>query len=706
MRSFDLLHPALKHHIVNSLGWRELRPFQEEVIQPILEGRHFVILAPTAGGKTEAALFPVFSRMLSEGWTGLTVLYVCPIRALLNNLAERLDRYCGLLGRRSALWHGDIGPAARKRIVQDPPDVLLTTPESLEVMLVSGWVDRASFFRNVRVAVVDEIHAFAGDDRGWHLAAVLERITKLAGREIQRIGLSATVGNPGDLLEWLAGSCKGPRGIHAPARGAEAAEADVTLDYVGTLENAAQVIARMHRGEKRLVFLDSRARAEELAAHLRELEVDVYATHSSLSRDQRQQAESAFAGRENCVIVATSVLELGVDVGDLDRVIQIDAPATVSSFLQRMGRTGRRPGTRRNCLFLATGEEPLLHAAGLIELWSSGYVEPVHPPAYPLHVFAQQLMALALQEGGMGRNAWRDWVGTVRAFAELTGAETDEILRYMLEREILWEDEGILWFGRKGEEEFGRRNFMDLLSVISSEPLVSVFHGSKDLGSVHPISFVRGHRPFPILLLGGRSWAVTHLDWKAKTAFVEPSMERGRSRWQGSSRPLSLEVCQSILRVVSGDFVSDRWSRRARAEMERIRGEMAWAREGTTTLVRDGGGITWWTFAGIRANSQVAGRIRDVLQAGAEADNLSIEIQGDWPGDTIEKALRAQVLTGFPVHEVPVPEEAVEGLKFSTCLPPASAQEVLRKRLSDPKGTESVLTAELRSIQDGRQAVL
>ena len=128
MSSFDQLHPALQHHIVNSLGWRELRPFQEDVIPRVLSGNHQIILAPTAGGKTEAAIFPTLSRMLTENWTGLSVLYLCPIKALINNLDLRLQRYCELLGRRSAVWHGDVGQGERRRILREPPDCLLTTP--------------------------------------------------------------------------------------------------------------------------------------------------------------------------------------------------------------------------------------------------------------------------------------------------------------------------------------------------------------------------------------------------------------------------------------------------------------------------------------------------------------------------------------------------------------------------------------------------
>jgi ATP-dependent Lhr-like helicase len=243
------------------------------------------------------------------------------------------------------------------------------------------------------------------------------------------------------------------------------------------------------------VFVDSRSRAEQLGRELRSLDVATFVTHSSLSQDERRQAEEAFAGRDDCVIVATSVLELGIDVGDLHRVIQIDAPATVSSFLQRMGRTGRRQGTSRNCLFLATDADSLLRAAGLVELWSAGYVEPVVPPPEPYHILAQQLMALSLQERGVGRRDWPGWL-RVPAFVAMPDDRVREVLDWMLTEGILSEDEGILWLGRKGEEEFGRRNFLELFSVFTSPPLFSVRHGRQELGFVDQTTFMgkRGGR--------------------------------------------------------------------------------------------------------------------------------------------------------------------------------------------------------------------
>ena len=369
--SVERLHPSLQYHIVNTMGWPALRPLQAAAIAPLLAGEHALLLAPTAGGKTEAAAFPILSRIASERWAPLSVLYLAPLRALLNNLLPRLERYTSFTGHRAALWHGDIGDGPRRQIITDPPDVLLTTPESLEAMLISRRVDERWLFANLRAVIVDEVHAFAAADRGWHVLAVLERLTRIAGRELQRIGLSATVGNPERLLAWMTATCHAPASVIDPPAAA-IAEPDVTLDYVGSLDNAATVISRLHAGEKRLVFVDSRRRAEELAAGLHTRDIATFVSHGSLGREERHRAETAFAEADNCVIVATSTLELGIDVGDLDRVIQIDSPATVAGFLQRIGRTGRRPGTSRNALFLATGKDALLQSAGVLRLWADG----------------------------------------------------------------------------------------------------------------------------------------------------------------------------------------------------------------------------------------------------------------------------------------------------------------------------------------------
>lgn len=466
----DRLHPGLVHHIVNTLEWPGLRPLQEESIEPLLDGSDAVLLAPTAGGKTEAASFPLLSKMAAENWTGTSVLYVCPLKALLNNLLPRLETYTSWLGRTAALWHGDVSQPRRKKILRDRPDVLLTTPESLEAMLVSTNVDHRAFFSGLRAIVVDEVHAFAGDDRGWHLLAVLERLERVVGRPVQRIGLSATVGNPEQLLTWLQGSGSGQRTAQVVAPHLREEKpvlpppGDVQLDYVGSLENAVTVIAALHRGEKRLVFCESRRQVEKLGEGLRAKGVTTFLSHASLSVDERRRAEEAFADARDCVIVSTSTLELGIDVGDLDRVIQIDAPGTVASFLQRLGRTGRRPGSTRNCLFLTVDEDGLLSAAALLLLWSRGWVEPVVAPPEPRHIVAQQVLALCLQEHRVGDRLWQEWWGGLGPF----GPSAEPIVRHLLDEGYLDRDGGMLFIGPEAERRFGYRHFMDLTAVFTA----------------------------------------------------------------------------------------------------------------------------------------------------------------------------------------------------------------------------------------------
>lgn len=623
MSAFDHLHPALQHHIVNSIGWRTLKPLQEKAIGWIGKGKHALMLAPTAGGKTEAALFPLFSRMLHEDWNGLSILYICPIKALLNNLGERFNLYASLIGRKSAVWHGDVPDAARRRLLAEPPDILLTTPESIEAMLISSRTDDAIFFENLHALVIDEIHAFSGDDRGWHLLAVLERLTRLSRREPQRIGLSATVGNPEALLDWLAGHCKGEKAVLMDEDRGVAV--DVQLDFVGDLENAAIVISRLHKGKKRLVFCDSRSRVEQLALSLRRKGVSTFVSHSSLSAQARRESEAAFQGETNCVIVATSALELGIDIGDLDYVIQIDAPSTVSAFLQRLGRTGRREGKQRNCLFLATSGQAFLQAAALIDLWHTGYVEPVTPPMSPWHVFAQQILGLLLQEKGIGLNLWRSWIGRIPVFAEMPEQVVFEIIQHMLKTGILAQDQGVLWLGERGEKRFGFRNFMEICSVFTSPPLYSVKHGRNLIGTVDEITFT-GKSENQVILLGGRGWQVIHVDRNKRIASVIPSKERGRSRWLGTGPCLSFRFCQAIKRLLTSEETSGAWSKRAVAKISALREAYPWVQMDHTALVKTKRSLVWWTFAGKITNLQLASMINTKLEKTVYADNLTIKI--------------------------------------------------------------------------------
>lgn len=698
MSGFEHLHAAVQHHVVNSMGWRNLRPLQDAAVAPILAGEHALLVAGTASGKTEAALLPVFSRMLAEDWRGLSVVYVCPIKALLNNLEPRLARYAEFFGRRAALWHGDTGPGARRRITEDPPDILLTTPESLEAMLIFRREERQALFGAVRTLVVDELHAFAGDFRGWHLLAVAERVGRAAGRDLQRIGLSATVGNPAELLEWLAGSSAAPRRVVAPPADTPTAP-DLSLDYVGSVENAALVLSRLHRGEKRLVFCDSRSRVEQLSAALRRLEVRTFVSHSSLSLDERRQAEAAFQEARDCVIVATSTLELGLDVGDLDRVVQIDAPTTVASFLQRLGRTGRRPGTARNCLFLATNDDSFLRAAGLLQLWSKGWVEPVTPPSAPFHILAQQLLALALEEGTIGRRTWSEGpAGTFARLAKIAPGDAEAIVEHLVRANLLFEEAGLLSMGDEGERTVGRKNFIELCSVFSSPPLFLVLHGNHELGQVHSTSFQVPEGRDVVLLLAGRSWLVRSVDWARRIAHVEASQGAGRSRWQGTSEPLHFELTRAMRRVLVSGSVPVTLTRRAEERLALLRTEHSWLDEEGTLLSREGdGSLRWWTFAGLLANRTLAEHLPGLAEAPGRATNFFVRMEPSADAGRIVDAVQRLAESQASLSP-PFDPGAVAGLKFSSCLPDAIARRVLEAEADDGKVVSQVVMEGIRVV--------
>ncbi|WP_405889230.1 DEAD/DEAH box helicase [Streptomyces sp. NBC_01136] len=700
--AFDLLDPVLGHHIVNTLCWHTLRPLQTEAVAPLLAGEDAVLLAPTAGGKTEAAVFPLLTRMNRRGWKGTSVLYVCPLKALLNNLRPRLETYAGWLGRSTGLWHGDVTTSRRRRLLVERPDILMTTPESLESMLVSTHVDHRSFFSSLHSVVIDEVHAFAGDDRGWHLLAVLERLARIAGRPLQRIGLSATIGNPTELLGWLQGSGHGQRPgrviapdtrpLHPLAKTTQPA-GEIELDYVGSVANAATVIAALHRGEKRLVFCESRRTVEELGEQLRLRGVTTFLSHASLSVDERRRAEAAFAEARDCVIVSTSTLELGIDVGDLDRVVQLDAPRTVASFLQRLGRTGRRPGTSRNCLFLALDDEGLLASTALLLQWSRNWVEPVTPPPEPRHLVAQQLLALCLQEHRVGENLWQQWWGGIGPF----GPGAAPVIRHLVGHGYLDQDSGMLFIGPEAEQRYGYRHFMDLTAVFTAPPEFTVLNGRNEIGRTDPdllTEEVQGPRR---LLLAGRSWQVTHIDFSRRRCFVTPVDEGGRARWAGfgAERVLSFELTRAARDVLLGEDPPVRLTGRASARLAQAReAYLNTVHPGGTVIARrPNGDVRWWTWAGHRANATLAATLPMAVSPHRRAhahwiglrDDLALE---DWASAMVDAN------EGLSLPEVD--GRALRGLKFSEALPPRLAEATLAARTTDEAGARLTLAEPVR----------
>lgn len=705
MSAFDRLSGALQYHIVNSLGFSELRPVQLLTIDALLDGRNAVVLAPTAGGKTESAFFPVLSMMDSEDWRPVSVLYLSPIRALLNNQEQRISRYAGLIGRRAFKWHGDTSQSARKQFLLDPTDILLITPESLEASLMSPRVPTRELFAGLRIVIIDEIHAFADDDRGAHLASLLERLTRLAGRDVQRVGLSATVGNPDEISRWLQGSSTRACTVINP--GGPRRTPELALDYVGSAENAAKMIEALHPGKKRLVFVDSRHQAEQLGHLVGELGVQTFVSHGSLSATERRDAERAFHEGQNCVIVATSALELGIDVGDLDHVLQIDAPASVASFLQRMGRTGRREAPP-NCTILATKEKAVLQAAAILTLFREGFVEPARPSGRAYHILAHQLMSVAVQHSGLARNAlWNEFAAAV-PFAGITPEERERVIQHMLDASILADHGGRLWLGLEGEKRYGKANFRELYAVFDAPRLIAVRAGVQDVGTVDAsfLAAISSEAEPGAFLLAGRTWQIVTIEWERGICVVIPAPGGRAPRWFGEPRFLGYELCQASRRVLLGDVDDPAWSTRARHVLETSRAEYSFLHDAPTPILGSSEGLEWWSFAGGGANLLVSRMLEAELGAKVTSNNHSIRLkeQAGQSAVGLRQALERLRERGAPTFEdclrFAQGEERKRFSKFDPCLPDdllarvivessldiASAQRLLATPSSDGSG--------------------
>ncbi|MFC1610307.1 DEAD/DEAH box helicase [Myxococcota bacterium] len=700
MTAFDRLSPALRYHIVNSLGWPDLRPVQNVTIDAVLDGHNCVVLAPTAGGKTEAAFFPLLSSMDKDDWRPVSAIYLSPIKALLNNQEARIEQYTALLGRKAFKWHGDVSQGQRQKFLRDPADILLTTPESIEAMLMSSKVPARELFSGLQAVIVDEIHAFADDDRGAHLSAVLERLSRFSGRDFQRIGLSATVGNPDEILRWLKGSSQRTGRVVHPK--AERKEPELTLDWVGNLDNAAHVIAKLHPGKKRLVFVDSRRKVERLGRKLTELGTDTYLIHGSLAAAERKFSERMFEEGQNCVIVATSAMELGIDVGDLDHVIQIDSPGSVASFLQRMGRTGRRPNTTSNCTFLCTDEAGLLEAAGVVQLFREGFVEPVTPHRRAAHILAHQLMALSIQQGGLPASDAKAWLAGSAAFHELDEDDFDELVEHMISSEILVDQAGLYWLGPEGERQFGKRNFAELYAVFSTPRIIEVRWSGREIGTVDGqfLSTLQENNDRSAFTLGGRPWKVMSVDWRRGVCAVEPAEHALAARWPGSPRFSSFELCQVMRRVLVADEADPAWSERARDSLRETRDEHQFLHDEIAPLTElPGDGVRWWTFAGGRANTLLGRMLETELGGRCVVRNTSIDLR-DAAGKSdvaIRQAIRKFAEEGRPneADERRYADGAVRSQvsKFESCLPPRLLHSLWSRAGLDVHGASHVVTA-------------
>jgi ATP-dependent Lhr-like helicase len=545
MRLFTTLHPTLQELLLTGLGWDDLRPVQEETYLSVIGGADTLVIAPTAGGKTEAAFFPVIDVILKQPSDSLSVIYISPLKALINDQLDRITLMCNRTGLSIAVQHGDV--SARDRFdfsKSEHADILLTTPESLEVLLSDSKTKGA--FAQVRYIIIDEIHAFMESDRGVHLRCLMDRLDLLQTMQITRIGLSATVGNPEELLEWFSGADRKKHLVQIPSPPEKKQFAFVVEP---DFSRQVREITRAVSGKKALLFTDSRSLAERLVAPLRDELPLVFIHHSSVSPEDREAAELSFQKPGGTCVICTSTMELGIDIGELDLVVQYGAPRSVSSFLQRLGRTGRR-GQPARMTFIVPNTCDLLITVSVIEAAMNHSAESLQAPVCPYHVLIQQLFLLLKGKMGLGLSAIIQSLRSLTPFKDVSLSHFSTILEHLVSENYLTRSGDLFLIGTKAEMELGRSNWMTLISVIhDSGGYLAVLPDGTIVGTLDP-RFLAGD-PGKTFSFTGKTWRLIHRDDVHKRVLIDHASAKGdmkRPFWSGGAGGsyATERVCQSV----------------------------------------------------------------------------------------------------------------------------------------------------------------
>ncbi len=558
------LHPRLQD-FVKDAKWGDLTPIQKKAFEPIYNGESCLIEAPTAGGKTEAVLFPLLTHLAMRRSTGFKILYIAPLKALLNDLALRVVPYAERCYLEAFKWHGDVGQAEKIQQMSFPSDILLTTPESIEAILLrrANWIE---LFANLETVVIDEAHYFALTERGSHLVSLLGRIDHAINKRPQRIAISATVGNPEQLLSWLIGADRNGQIIRVDSNAAK--ERDFNIKYFRdegpSLQNCLYHLLTLKN--KSIVFERSRSATEETAARINErnlalntrVPVKVRTHHSSVSKRLREDAEGSIRQHAESslnAIISTSTLELGIDIGQLEQVIQVGGLNSPSSFLQRVGRTGRKAGNPQLFRGLCNDSEELILLAGCVSLGWERISESILFPQKAFHILAHQVICLCLQERGITIGKAWDLLSGVTCFGGISRDEFRELVGFMLEKDFLRRLDGeVLLPGDETERSFLHGNWRRLFAIFDTGPSYTVVDGKKIIGTLDS-GFARSQElPF-VFVLGGQEWNTIRLDHEMQQVSVRKNETGIAPKWNViASFDVPFELAKEIGRLLMNDI--------------------------------------------------------------------------------------------------------------------------------------------------------
>lgn len=594
--------------------WEELHPVQVAAAEVIFDTDENLLLSSgTASGKTEAAFLPVLTQLWENPSASVGVLYVSPLKALINDQFQRLEALLEEADIPVTKWHGDASQAAKKRLVRSPRGVMQTTPESLESLLMHNSANAYRLFSDLRFVIIDEVHYFMDNDRGLQLLCLLERLSRLIGFSPRRIGLSATLGDTTNAEKWL---CTGsPRGVIAPkvsekgrtvrlqVRFFPIKEKIPNSDSKALLENYYNYLYESTHGKRCILFSNSKGEVEENIAHMKRISEknranDCYLVHhANISPALREFAEQRMRSGELPVCTgATVTLELGIDLGHLERIVQTGCPLTVSGLVQRLGRTGRRGGAAEmrfafrwdmslppNDFYKEINWDFVMCTAMILLYTRERWVEPMYLPKLPYSLLYHQTMSILAASGSVQPRELARQVLTLGVFSHVTKDDYLALLRHMLENGQLerCEDGGLL-IGEKGEAAVGNYEFLAVFSVPQE---YTVRCDSEEIGTVQ--------NPFPPkaqFALAGQAWEVTELDKKQQIIYVKRIEGISANMWTDvGNEYVHTKVMKKMLEVIRSDEEYAFLDEAAKKRLKDIRALCRNAAQGQAGAVLAGG---------------------------------------------------------------------------------------------------------------------
>ena len=556
--AFSLLSPRVRGSLAE-IGIKAPTAPQAAAIPRIAAGRNVLIISPTGSGKTEAGLLPILDRLAAREKLGIGCIYVTPLRALNRDMQRRIEWWAQKLGIRTEIRHGDTPQSARRKQAVKPPDLLVTTPETLQAILPARVMRQ--HLKWVRHVIVDEVHQLAKDRRGIQLTVALERLRQVAG-DFQRIGLSATVGNPEEVAALFGGDSPLEIIQVAPPKRMEyrvewpkpndedfelARQLFITPEVAASLTFMQDSIDE-HRST--LVFVNSRMNAELLGSRFGMLEKSVGVHHGSLPREAREKAEAEFKAGSLKALVATSTLELGIDIGSVDHALQYMSPRQATSLVQRVGRAGHTLTRTSKGTIVAVSADDVLESLAVIQRAQGGELEPLRIHVGALDVLGHQIVGCVLDSGGhAGRDPILAVVRRAWPYREL-GVAFDKTADFMVHLKLLRADGGDLVITARGRDYYFQN-----LSTIRDERTYPVI----DLTTMKPVGilgeeeFILRARKGTSFIVRGRTWRIWEIGRDGRV-FVNP-VEDPTARipgWDGEILPVPFGVAQETAKLRGG----------------------------------------------------------------------------------------------------------------------------------------------------------